>query len=149
MDDTASLNQSLERLIWDFMDLHGFTSSRKAEITLMAALTMFLIQQGQTHMKDLVTAFNVSNSTVTDYVDFLEKKGFVTRARGNKDRREVHVRMTKKGQAWIKHSRDITNDYMEERLSKLTPDERKTLISLVNKIFENDAPQNGSVSPVK
>lgn len=147
MDDMdKSLHRSLELLVWDFMDLHGFTNSRKAEITLMAALTMFIVQQGRTQMKDLANAFNVTNSTVTDYVDYLEKKGFVKRVRSDKDRREVYVQITEKGQDWIKHSKDITDNYMEARLSKLTPDERRTLIVLVNKIFENDEPYKGHIS---
>lgn len=135
-DMDKGLIQYMERLMWDFMDLHGFTNGRKAEITLMAALALFLVQQGRTQMKDIANAFNVSNSTVTDYVDYLEKKGFVKRIRSEKDRREVYVQLTEKGQDWIDSSRDLTQNYIEERFSRLTPDERRIFTSLIYKLFE-------------
>ncbi len=133
-----AINQGMERLIWDFLDLHGFTNGRRAEVTLMAALTLFLVKSGRTQMKDIAGAFNVSNSTVTDYVDFLENKGFVKRVRSEVDRREVHIRLTEKGQEWIRHSRKLTCDYLSERFTRLTPDERRTFFSLMCKMMEID-----------
>jgi DNA-binding MarR family transcriptional regulator len=147
MEDTNNcFIQDFEYLIWDFLDLHGFTNSRKAETTLMAALTMFLVQHGRTQMKDIASAFNVTNSTVTDYVDYLEKRDFVKRVRSDKDRREVYVQITEKGQDWIKRSRDLTEKYMETRLSRLTPEERRTFIYLINKVFENDGSYKSRIS---
>lgn len=141
MDDmNKGLNKCMERLIWDFLDLHGFTNGRKAEVTLMAALTMFLVRSGKTQMKDIASAFNVSNSTVTDYVDYLEHKGFVKRVRSEKDRREVYIQLTENGCDWIRRSRKLTCDYLNGRFSKLTPDERRTFVSLMNKIMDIEAP---------
>lgn len=141
MDETEKgLHQCMEHLIWDFLDLHGFTNGRKAEVTLLAALTIFLVGHNKIQMKDIASAFNVSNSTVTDYVDYLENRGFVKRVRSEKDRREVYIHLTEKGRDWIDHSRKLTWDYLDERLSRLTAEEREMFVSLMCKFMEIEEP---------
>ncbi len=143
MEDSSQSLQCLENLVWDFMDLHGFMSGRKAEVTLPAALTIFLVGHNKVQMKDIASTFNVSNSTVTDYVDYLENRGFVKRVRSEKDRREVYIQLTEKGWDWVRHSRQLTEDYLDRRLSKLTPEERKQFIALMHKIMESEEPPAG------
>ena len=149
MDETESgLHECMEQLIWDFLDIHGFINSRKSEVTLLAALTILLVGHKKVQMKDIASAFNVSNSTVTDYVDYLESRDYVRRVRSEKDRREVYIQLTDKGQDWIKRSQNITWDYLDERLSLLTADERQQFVTLMCK-FMNIAERPGRVEPKK
>ena len=134
-DETKSL-QCLETFVWDFLDLHGFMNGRKAEVTLPAALTIFLVGHNKVQMKDIANTFNVSNSTVTDYVDYLENRGFVCRVRSEKDRREVYIQLTEKGWDWVRRSRKLTQEYFNHRLSNLTPEERGQFIALMHKFLD-------------
>ena len=142
-DETKSL-QCLETLVWDFLDLHGFMNGRKAEVTLPAALTIFLVKHNRkVQMKDIANTFNVSNSTVTDYVDYLESRGFVARVRSEEDRREVYIQLTEKGWDWVRRSRKLTQEYFNQRLSNLTPEERGQFIALMHKFLDVDKPSVG------
>ena len=142
MEDSTKGLRCLETLVWDFLDLHGFMNGRKSEITLPAALTIFMVMHNKkVQMKDIANTFNVSNSTVTDYVDYLENKGFVIRVRNDKDRREVHIELTEKGQNWVLHSQKITQDFLDQHLSRLTPEERKQFISLIHKFMGTEEPR--------
>lgn len=148
MDDTnKGLHQCMERLVWDFLDLHGFLSGRKAEVTLLASLTMILVGRYRLQMKDLAGIFNVSSSTVTDYVDYLENRGYVKRVRSEKDRREVYIELTDIGKEWVSNNKKVSWEYLDERLGKLTSEERRMFISLMCKFMEIEEPPDFIRSP--
>ena len=73
-------------------------------------------------MQDIARMFDVSRSTVTDYV---EKKGYVQRVRGEKDKRDVYIEPTTKGREWTSRTASITLKYAEDGMARLTPEEHE------------------------
>ena len=139
MDKTTDeLLKHMWQLLWDFLDMHDFLNGRKGDLTIMPSLILIMASRQRLSMKDIAVTFDVSNSTVTDFVDQLEKKGYAQRARSKEDRRQVFIEVTEKGKDWMRHNRKISHDFLEKRLSKLSPEERETLVSLVSRIIDID-----------
>lgn len=130
-DLNKALHRHVEILVWDFIDIHDFIGGRKGEITFVASIIVLMASRKKLHMKEVAEVLDVSNSTVTDYVDYLENKEFVHRVRSDKDRREVFIELTDKGKGWIARNKQITLDYIDERMLRLSPEERATFVSLL------------------
>ena len=132
-DGNKDLNRCIEKLVWDFIDIHGFASGRKSEITLIASIIVFLASRKRIQMKEVAETLDVSNSTVTDYINYLENKGFVRRVRSDQDRREVFIEITETGKGWMARNKQTTMDYIEGCMSRLNPEEREAFIRLLVK----------------
>jgi DNA-binding MarR family transcriptional regulator len=81
-------------------------------------------------MKDIAQATDVVKSTVSYHIDVLEKKGYVQRVRGEKDKRDVFVIPTEKAKTWVAETEQKVFDYVAEGLSRLTLDEREQFVTL-------------------
>lgn len=136
-DVNKALHKYVETIVWDFIDIHGFINRRKGEITLVPSIILLMDSRKRVQMKDVAETLDVSNSTVTDYVNYLKNKGFVRRVRSDEDRRDVFIELTDKGKGWIKYKKQITQNYLDERMLCLTPEERTTLVSLLAKFTGN------------
>ena len=84
-------------------------------------------------MKDIAKANGVAKSTVSYHIDALEKKGYVLRVRGEKDKRDIFVVPTEKAKTWIAKIERKVSDYAEEGMSRLTPEEQKHFVTLFSK----------------
>jgi len=85
------------------------------------------------NMKDIAQATEVVKSTVSYHIDVLEKKGYVQRVRGEKDKRDVFVIPTEKAKTWVAETEQKVLDYVLEGMSRLTLDERAQFITLFSK----------------
>jgi DNA-binding MarR family transcriptional regulator len=132
-NDTGDLHQCVEHIFWDLIDILDIPKGRKNELTFVTGLIIHLSGVTRLRMQDIAKMFDVSRSTVTDYVDYLEKKGYVQRVRGEKDKRDVYIEPTAKGREWISRSADITLKYAEDGMARLTPEEREVFIRLLMK----------------
>ncbi len=138
MDDKIEVTlQCMEQILWDFMDIHDFLNGRKGEISVMHSLILVMSADLKPQMKDIAEAIGVSNSTVTDYVDYLENKGYVRRVRRSDDRRQIFVEATDKGTDWIERNKQITRDYLTDHMAELTPKEQDQLVTLLVKLVRN------------
>lgn len=76
-------------------------------------------------------------STITRMVDRLENKGFLTRTRSRKDRRQVILRITPKGLAIVRKGIPIARRVALQAWRGVTEQERDTLRNIVDKILGN------------
>lgn len=134
-DGAERLNQCMEHIFWDMIDIHGISRGRKNELTFVTSLIVHLTVVMRLRMQDIARIMDVSRSTVTDYVDYLETRGYVQRVRGDDDHRDIYVEPTEKGREWIAHSMDKTYVYTQECISRLTPEEREIFIQLLIKFI--------------
>jgi DNA-binding MarR family transcriptional regulator len=134
----AELHKYVWQLLWDFLETHDFIGGHRGELTIIPSVVLIMASGQKISMKDIAATFNVNNSTVTVYVDQLEKKGYITRVRSNEDRRQVFIEVTESGKDWIRRNKNISQEYIDKLLSKLSPEEQKTLVSLITKIVEID-----------
>lgn len=132
-ESTDRLHRCVEHIYWDLIDMHGIPKGRKNELTFVTGLIIRLAVVTELRMQDIAAMFNVSKSTVTDYINYLEKRGYVTRERGEQDRRDVFIVPSEKGIEWARQSSDINFKYADEGMSRLSPEEQKEFLKLLAK----------------
>jgi DNA-binding MarR family transcriptional regulator len=131
--DTDELHLCVEHIYWDLIDIFDIPKGRKNELTFVTGLIIHLSTVTRLRMQDIARMFDVSRSTVTDYVDYLERKGYVRRVRGKDDKRDVYVEPTQKGRSWVSKFDNITQKYADDGVSRLTPEEREIFLRLLVK----------------
>ena len=94
---------------------------------------MVLWETDGVSVKDLGGRLLLDSGTLTPLLKSLEKKGFVTRRRGDADERMVFVYLTEEGLALRDRAVGIPPRIAE--CVNLTRDEAKTLYSLLNKLI--------------
>jgi DNA-binding MarR family transcriptional regulator len=85
----------------------------------------------------LAEKMDISLSAVTQLLDVLEKKGFVTRRKSDQDRRITLVELTKKSQRHFKHfnrHRDQHSQILKELVDYLGPKDSDEMIRLMKRI---------------
>jgi len=85
---------------------------------------------------ELADAAGVTRATMTGLIDTLEKDDFVRRHRDPNDRRMMSVDLTPAGEELIKKLLPNHFRMMASLMETLTPEERGTLVRLLNKILQ-------------
>lgn len=97
-----------------------------------AILSVLFHAESEVTMKELARSIHRDQSTVTYFVNQLEKKGYVTRTRGTQDARVWFVSLTEKGRQLGPDFLRI-NDSVTRRLNgRLTDEEARELHRLLN-----------------
>ncbi|HXY87523.1 MAG TPA: MarR family transcriptional regulator [Candidatus Acidoferrales bacterium] len=105
----------------------------KSDLSAAESFIVYRCNFFNVNMKDIAKANNVVKSTVSYHIDMLEKKGYVQRVRGEKDKRDVFVIPTQRAKMWIAETEQKVLDYVEGGLSNLTPDEQLQFVTLFSK----------------
>jgi len=87
-------------------------------------------------MGELGQKMYLACSTATDLIDRMERNGLIVRERDAKDRRVIRLRITPKGEQVIAEVVKARKRYLAGVLSKVAPEDRKTLVQSVAKIHE-------------
>jgi DNA-binding MarR family transcriptional regulator len=140
MTEQDRLRQCVEHIYWDLIDTYGVARGRKNELTFVAGVILHMSTVTNLRMQDIADILEVSRSTVTDYVDYLEKRGYVKRERGSQDKRGIYVVPTEKGREWVAGTKKQAFGYVNEGMTRLTPEEREAFVGLLAK-FVGDADQ--------
>ena len=78
-------------------------------------------------MSTISKSLGVTMGTLTVGINGLVKKGYVTRKRGEKDRRIVYASLTDKGIAAYRHHENFHKDMIENITKDLTKEEAEVL----------------------
>ena len=97
---------------------------------------MVLWEKEEVNEKDLVECLYLKANTLTDLLKKLEKKGYVEIRKGEKDRRQIIIRLTDEGRNLKKKAVNVPKTLAEEQW--LTLEEVITFKSLLNKLLEGD-----------
>ncbi len=112
------------------MTEHGLTSGR-------FYLLMLLKRTEPVHMlspSELAKMAGVTRGTMTQFIDAIEKDGFVTRVEDPFDRRKMLVKLSEKGEAKIKEILPLYLESMVDYTKVLCNDEKLKAIDLLEKI---------------
>ena len=82
----------------------------------------------------LAKEISLSQATVTDILDRLENKEFISRKRSNYDKRRVFARITEKGKVVIEKKPSILNEDFTQKLNKLEDWEQTLILSSIQRI---------------
>ena len=110
---------------------------KELDLTYTQYITMMVLwEKEEVNEKDLVNCLYLKANTLTDLLKKLEKKGYVEISKGEKDRRQIVIKLTDEGRALKKKAVHVPKTLAEEQW--LTYEELVTFKSLLNKLLEGD-----------
>ena len=98
--DDAKINEYLTAIFNNVLIIEesSLRSSRFSDVTIKEMHTIDVIgEKKDATPTDIARALRVTLGTVTTSLNNLERKGYIERVRSTKDRRVVHLYLTKKG----------------------------------------------------
>ncbi|MEK3644925.1 MAG: MarR family transcriptional regulator [Bacillaceae bacterium] len=137
MNPTSSSMTELENeFIRIFRDLRNFyTMGKKYGLSRNEFFIMkFLLKNGPQKLSTISQESDISPSFLTGITDQLIEKGYIERNRSKKDRRIVHISLTKKGEETIIAVQQDLIQYMRSKFNAFTEEEIQDLIRLLRKI---------------
>ena len=109
------------------MEQCGLTGPQLASLQAAARL-------GPVSAGSLSRAVHLGQPTVSGILSRLEKRGLVTRTRGEADRRQVHVEVTAAGRALLDHAPSLLQDRFRDELQRLDDWERLLTLSVLQRV---------------
>ena len=88
----------------------------------------------QISVSEIAVSVSLSNATVTDILDRLEKRGFVERKRSENDKRRVLISLTDSGKEVIEKSPPLIQERFTTELEKLQDWEQTLLLASLQRI---------------
>ena len=135
--------QLLEEIAADFHaienKMHGMMMrGHKGGITHSQRFALFLISENKdASVKQIASRLCTTSSAATQLVNELAKQGFVVRKTNPKDRRELDLAISKKGQKQILKIKKGHREMMSLLFSALSEKELKHFMKLNKKILTN------------
>jgi DNA-binding MarR family transcriptional regulator len=108
---------------------------KTSEISFTAGSILYNLCYQRMHMQDIARLNGVSKSTATDYIDNLEKKGYVIRVKDESDKRVIYIELTDKGKKWVKKNEDRILKYLEDCTTNLSGEELETFAMLFSRFM--------------
>ena len=84
----------------------------------------------------IAKSVGVTQSTMSTMIDKLVKKGLAKRTRSDKDRRVLHIHLTKKGEAAYQDHEDVHRQVTRNWLEALSEDEQRITFEIMKSIDE-------------
>lgn len=100
-------------------------------------LLSLLSQEGPLSMRDIAKHFKITAPSATSLVHETARGGYVTRAGSAKDRREVRISLSRKGEKVSKTIVLKKAAVLEELFAPLSPSQRNELDHILDTIIKN------------
>jgi DNA-binding MarR family transcriptional regulator len=100
-----------------------------------------LAELGPVSQQTLADIFAVDRSTMVDFVDVLERKGHVRRARNPSDRRAYALELTRSGAALEQEATKLLEACERHYLEPLSRSQRRQLFDLLQRLVARDVAQ--------
>jgi DNA-binding MarR family transcriptional regulator len=97
---------------------------------------IYLMEEGDLTIGELSQKMCLACSTMTDLIDRMEKSGYVTRVRDDRDRRVVRIHMTERGETIIRDVMQARQEYLAEILGHFSPEEVKAIGQHLELLYE-------------
>ncbi|GAA4326016.1 MarR family transcriptional regulator [Pigmentiphaga soli] len=135
-------------LIADIARLYGTQFDRRARgnIELSRAqcrVAVYLSTFGQMNQAKLAELLEVTPMTVARILDRMQEGGWIVRVQDPNDRRAFHVQATAKTDEVLVDAQRLGDEVVDTALAGLTPEERKVLIGLLQRVRRNLSAADG------
>ena len=138
-------------------DLHSKQLARDTGLTTPQVVVLQAVRDlGEVTSGQLSRRVSLSQATVTSILDRLESRGFVERYRNDVDRRIVHSRLTRQGQAVLRRAPPLLHERFTEAFQRLSPERQNRILATLDEIAAmmgaaqlDAAPLLDSGSPMK
>ena len=137
------------RRITRAIDLHSRRLVQSHGLTGPQALLLkSLLDGGETPVGALAQRVSLSQATVTDILNRLEKRGLVHRVRSEVDRRRVYVRATEASERLLENSPPLLQEQFAERFDAMEEWEQTLMLSMLQRVAVMMDARDLSVSPM-
>lgn len=137
MDINAALNDVLVKLFHNINTIEE-QYMRTEEYKDVTANDMHVIEAigigEQKNMTTVAKALHVTTGTLTISINSLVKKGYVSRARSEEDRRVVLVSLTPKGRGAFLHHQSFHEEMIESVVKQFSEEEKQVLETALRRI---------------
>jgi DNA-binding MarR family transcriptional regulator len=130
-----ALEQLTLQLVWQFR-LDQQRAFEPLGVSPMQAFTLMAVQGGIAQPSALAFMMDISPSGISQILAGLEERGWVHRELDSKDRRQVRVRLTEAGQAFLEQLRKSWRKVWRERYSQLSLEEIEMLCESYRKLLK-------------
>ena len=130
------------------VDLHSRNLAASHGLTGPQALLLKALQHGRLSAGELASRVSLSQGTVTDILNRLEKRGTIMRLRDASDGRRVLVELTPKGLALMEESPPLLQERFIQRFSRLEEWEQTQLLASLQRIASMMDADDIDASPV-
>ncbi len=130
MDPTSQLRLSLGFLSTAICMLFGTDRGRKNLLSSGAIEILYTSYFSRICMGDIAGMLDITPSSATDLVNYLEREGYVKRVQDSQNRRSILVIPAEKGELWILETEEKIYGFLESHLSQLSPDEQQQFATL-------------------
>ncbi len=149
--NTPNLQQAAEQLLSLMKRLRQLSPTtpppQAAQISpSMMAIIDFVGSSPDCGVKEIARGLKLSTPTVSVSIRHLEEAGFLDRRPHPADRRAVQVFLTPKGQQLYEQTNAFQRQTFEKLLTGLTPEERQTLLALLEKAVTQTELANTHIS---
>jgi DNA-binding MarR family transcriptional regulator len=90
--------------------------------------------QGEMTARQIAQSMNLTQATVTSLLDRLQERGWITRRRGEQDRRRVHVQLTKTGRQQLERTPESLQERFVKELEKLQGWEKSAILASLQRV---------------
>ncbi|MFM9975692.1 MAG: MarR family winged helix-turn-helix transcriptional regulator [Beijerinckiaceae bacterium] len=130
---------SLDRIYFRFIRLHQRVFAEMGQTLKPAGLSVpqfdvlsTLTEQQGLSQSDLAERLYVTKGNVSGLIDRLVEAGYVERRSAPGDRRSNALFLTEAGQASVAHGLQLQNDFVQETMGQLGPDDRIHLDGVIS-----------------
>lgn len=134
-----SLTSRLRKMEWRVTWLHGEALRRHGVNMYQAMSLIYIAWYGDlqaVNQRSIEKYLYLSNPGVSKIVGYLEKEGYVVRNPDPRDARSYILRATDKGKAFAQTLNSAILEADEAIMQPLTPEERRTMLRLLEKVGE-------------
>ena len=142
----ASLRQAVETFwetippFWQRIRAHiHLVATEQFDISVEQFHILRHIRRGQASVSELAEAKNISRPAISQAVNLLVNKGFITRIPDTRDRRHVRLALTASGDALLDAIFDETRQWMIQILSPLSDEELQSLMHGMDSLRKTQA----------
>lgn len=135
----ASLNELLVSLFNSIMTTEAqavvtdeFSDITENDLHILEAIGL----EENRKMSDIAKKRDITVGTITTNVSNLEKKGYVSRTRSEKDKRVVFVKLTQRGKKAYYHHRDFHKKMIKTVAQEFDEDEKEILMRCLQKLSD-------------
>jgi len=137
------------RRITRAIDLHSRRLVQSHGLTGPQTLLLkSLLDGGEISVGTLAQRISLSQATVTDILNRLEKRGLVRRVRSETDKRRVHVKATEACDRLLENSPPLLQEQFAERFDMLEEWEQTLMLSTLQRVAAMMDARDLPVSPV-
>lgn len=148
MDNYEEVLIALRRVI-RATDLHSKQLVKTSGLTAPQLLVMKSIRnKGEVTIGELADDVSLSQATVTNILDRLEKRQLVLRERSKEDKRKVHAYLTAQGEEILRNAPMPLQDHFIRQFGDLQQWEQTGIISALQRVAQMMDAQHIDASPV-